>query len=52
MRGNRMNKHVADILQHIRQLEEDLEAELQRRRHALQADFEDRRVHFEAALLE
>ena len=52
IRGNRMNKHVADILQHIRQLEEDLEAELQRRRHALQADFEDRRVHFEAALLE
>jgi len=47
-----MNKNVADILARITQLEEDLEAELQRKRHALQADFENRRVHFEAAILE
>lgn len=46
-----MNKNVTDILARIRQLEEDLEAELQRRRHVLQADFENRRVHFEAAIL-
>ena len=46
-----MNKNVADILARIRQLEEDLEAELQRRRHALQADFEHRRVHFEETVL-
>lgn len=46
-----MNKNIADILGRIQQLEEDLEAELQRRRHALQADFEHRRVHFEEAVL-
>ena len=46
-----MNKNVADILARIRLLEEDLEAELQRRRNALQADFEHRRVHFEEAVL-
>ena len=46
-----MNKNVAEILARIQQLEEDLEAELQRRRHALQADFENRRVHFEQAVL-
>jgi hypothetical protein len=47
-----MNKHVADILARITQLEEELEAEFQRRRHALQADFEDRHVRFEQAVLE
>lgn len=47
-----MNKNVAEILARMQQLEEDLESELQRRRHALQADFEHHRVHFEAALLE
>jgi len=47
-----MNKNVTDILARIKQLEEDLESELQRRRNALQADFENRRVHFEAAILE
>lgn len=46
-----MNKNIADILARIRQLEEDLEAELQRRRDALQANFEHRRVHFEEAVL-
>ena len=46
-----MNKNIAEILARIQQLEEDLEAELQRRRHALQADFEHRRVHFEEAVL-
>ena len=46
-----MNKNIAEILSRIQQLEEDLEAELQRRRHALQADFEHRRVHFEEAVL-
>lgn len=46
-----MNKNVTDILARITQLEEDLEAELKRRRDALQADFEDRRVHFEEAIL-
>ena len=46
-----MNKNIAEILSRIQQLEEDLEAELQRRRHALQADFEHRQVHFEEAVL-
>ncbi len=46
-----MNKHVTDILRRITQLEEEMEVELQRRRHALQADFEGRRVQFEEAVL-
>ena len=46
-----MNKNVTDILARITQLEEDLEAELKRRRCAMQADFESRRVQFEEAVL-
>ncbi len=46
-----MNKNVADILARISRLEEDLEAELKRRRCAMQADFESRRVQFEEAVL-
>lgn len=46
-----MNANLRDILTRIAQLEDELEAELQHRRHALQADFENRRVHFEEAVL-
>lgn len=46
-----MSPSVHDILARIQQLEEELEAEFQRRRHALQADFEDRHVRFEQAVL-
>ncbi len=46
-----MSTHIADILARIRQLEEDLEVEWQRRRAALETDFEDRRIHFEQAVL-
>lgn len=47
-----MNTTVSDIVKRITQLEEELEAELKRRRHDLQADFDNRRVHFEQAMLE
>ena len=47
-----MNPNVADILSRIRQLEEELEADFKRRRLALQADFEHRKVHFEEAIVE
>ena len=47
-----MHTSITDILARITQLEEELETEFQRRRHALQADFEDRQVRFEHAVLE
>ena len=47
-----MNSNVSDILARISQLEEELEAEFERRRQALHADFAGRRVRFEAAVLE
>ena len=46
-----MNKNVADILARIAQLEEELEVEFKRRRHVMQADFDNRRVQFEEAVL-
>lgn len=47
-----MNSNLNDILERITQLEEELQAELKRRRDALEADFENRRVHFEQAIVE
>jgi len=47
-----MNPTISDILARIAHLEDELEAELQQRRHALQADFENRRIHFEDAVLQ
>lgn len=47
-----MNSTLQDILNRINQLEEELQAELKRRRDELQADFEDRKIHFERAVLE
>jgi len=46
-----MNSTIKDIRERIARLEEELEAELQRRRHELQVDFQNRRVHFEEAVL-
>ena len=46
-----MNPQIADILERMRQLEEELEADFKLRRLALQADFEHRRVHFEEAIV-
>lgn len=47
-----MNSTLQDILNRINQLEEELQTELKRRRDELQADFEDRKIHFERAVLE
>lgn len=46
-----MNPIISDILARIAGLEEELEAELQRRRHELHVGLENRRVHFEEAVL-
>lgn len=46
-----MQTNLSEIVARISRLEEELETELQRRRHALQADFDNRRVHFEDAVL-
>ena len=47
-----MNSTLQDILNRINQLEEELQTELKRRRNELKADFEDRKIHFERAVLE
>lgn len=47
-----MNTSLNDILERISQLEEELQIELKRRRDAFEADFENKRVHFERAVLE
>lgn len=47
-----MNTSLNDILERISALEEELQAELKRRRDAFEADFENKRVHFERAVLE
>ena len=46
-----MNPQISEILARIAQLEEQLEAEFQRRRNELQADFENRRIQFEETVL-
>jgi hypothetical protein len=47
-----MNPKISELLDRIRRIEEEIEAELKRRRAELHADFEDRRVRFERAALE
>ena len=47
-----MNTSLNDILERISQLEEELQSELKRRRDALEANFDHRRVHFEQAIVE
>jgi hypothetical protein len=47
-----MNPRIRDLLDHVRQLEEEIERELQRRRAELHSDFENRRVRYERDLLE
>ncbi len=46
-----MNAKLSEILARIARLEEEFEAELQRRRLELQVEFRHRRVHFGAAVL-
>jgi hypothetical protein len=47
-----MNPIVQDLLERIRRIEEEIEGELKRRREALHADFEGRRVRFERSVLD
>jgi hypothetical protein len=47
-----MNPKISELLDRIRRIEDEIEAELKRRRAELHADFEDRRVQFERAVLE
>jgi len=47
-----MNTSLNDILERISALEEELQAELKRRRDAFEADFEHKRVRFDRAVLE
>lgn len=47
-----MNNAVAEIAGRIKHLEDEMEAEISRRRAALSADFEDRRIRFEKEVLE
>ncbi|MBK6629891.1 MAG: hypothetical protein IPG33_01955 [Betaproteobacteria bacterium] len=47
-----MNPRISELLDRIRQLEEEIEQELKRRRAELHADFEDRRIRFEREILE
>jgi len=46
-----MDTDLHTLSEHIRRLEDEIEAELKRRRIALRADFEDRKVRFEAEVL-
>lgn len=47
-----MNPKIADLLERLRHIEEEIESELKRRRVELQADFENRRVRFEQDVLD
>jgi hypothetical protein len=47
-----MNPRISELLERIRQLEEEIEQELRRRRAELHADFEHRRIRFEQEVLE
>jgi hypothetical protein len=47
-----MNPKISELLDRIRQIEEEIEQELKRRRAELHADFEDRRIRFEREVLE
>ena len=47
-----MNQRIDELLEHIRQAEEEIEQEVKRRRAELHVDFENRRAHFEHEVLE
>lgn len=46
-----MDPRISELLDRIRQLEDEVEQELKRRRAELHADFEDRRVRFEREIV-
>lgn len=47
-----MNTRIDEMLDRIRQIEEEIELEARRRRAELHADFENKRIHFEQAVVE
>lgn len=47
-----MNPKISELLDRIRQIEDEIEQELKRRRAELHADFENRRIRFEREVLE
>jgi len=47
-----MNPKINELLDRVRQIEEEIEQEFQRRRAELNADFQDRRIRFEREVLE
>lgn len=47
-----MNPKISELLDRIRQLEDEIEQELRRRRVELHADFDNRRIRFEQDVLE
>jgi putative component of membrane protein insertase Oxa1/YidC/SpoIIIJ protein YidD len=47
-----MNPKISELLERIRQIQEEIEQEVQRRRAELHADFEHRRIRFEREVLE
>lgn len=47
-----MNPKISELLDRIRQIEEEIEREAKRRRAELHADFENKRVRFEREILE
>lgn len=46
-----LNETLHELAEHIHRLEDEIEADLRRRRAALHADFEGRKVHFEREVL-
>jgi len=46
-----MDPRISELLDRIRQLEDEVERELKRRRAELHADFEDRRIRFEREIV-
>jgi hypothetical protein len=47
-----MNPRINELLERIRQMQEEIEREVQRRRAELHADFENRRIRFEREVIE
>lgn len=47
-----MNPKITELLDRIRQIQEEIEQETKHRRAELHADFEHRRIHFEREVLE
>lgn len=47
-----MNPKISELIDRLRQIEEEVEQELQRRRAELHADFENRRISFERDVLD